>query len=253
MHSTTGNTWGGPGGAVIATVPVIPGETLTIVVGGGGGTGGGLLATGGVGGGGAGGLGDSAGYNGGGGGGMSGLRRVSNGTWLAVAGGGGGSGGVDGPGGTGGSGIGGVSTDAPTIPDYEFDTQSRGGGGTQVRAGRGGVQTRLLTFPGPQTHGVGYRHQHREFWMGKWSGKSIQVYQSNGGTIMAKTIITLPPDGPGQIMQIWWPRENGTAFYTANWDHKSCSKLTYNSTTGTASYDWTVNVGCVATVLVPVL
>lgn len=112
---------------------------------GGGGSGAGELAAGGKNGGGVGGTGY---YTGGGGGGVSGIKRVSDGTWLLVAGGGGGSGGITGHGGPGGSGVGGVAhSDAPPILGYEFDTQTSGEGGTQVRAGRGGVEVRALTFP----------------------------------------------------------------------------------------------------------
>jgi hypothetical protein len=99
-------TLGGKGGGVQATIPVTPGETLTISVGGRGDDEELFLAAGGAGGAGGGGAGGSSpGRSGGGGGGASDIRQGGSALSdrVVVAGGGGGAGGdCDGDGGVGG-------------------------------------------------------------------------------------------------------------------------------------------------------
>lgn len=129
---------GGLGGYSKATVPVTPGEILTVIVGGGGT----VSRTGGFGGGGSGGFAASSppdSWPGGGGGGMSRVSRGS--THIVIAGGGGGgsststaSGGTSG--GSGGGASGGSSTGA--------------GGGTQSS---GGAAATLGTNGGNGTAG----------------------------------------------------------------------------------------------------
>ena len=82
--------------------------------------------------------------------------------------------------------------------------------------------------------------------MGTWSTRSIRIYDA--GTMAKVDTVTLPADGPDQIMAISWPEEaeangNGTAFYTGNWGRNSCSRLAYDSVSSTASYNWTQDVG----------
>ena len=114
------NNAGGSGGRVLATLPVAPSETLTIVVGGNGALG---PSGGGFNGGAAGG-----GPDGRGGGGASDIRRGS--ARVIIAGGGGGEGLTPfGNGGSGGGLVGGMGT----------GSCGGGGGGTQSAGGAGGT------------------------------------------------------------------------------------------------------------------
>lgn len=116
---------GGAGGYASGTLPVSPGDVLTVVVGGGGLTSG----AGGYGGGGAGGY--TSTY-GGGGGGRSAIQ-LANGTEVLTAGGGGGSSSqVGASGGNGGGFTGGIGT-------YPSGCPTMGAGGTQTAGGAGGV------------------------------------------------------------------------------------------------------------------
>ncbi|MFC7308369.1 Ig-like domain-containing protein [Streptomyces monticola] len=127
-----GDQQAGDGGTTKATLPVKPGDDLTITVGGGGRTGSttnsaGTQRRGGFGGGGHGGW---SGRSGGGGGGLSGVAKGT--TQLVIAGGGGGApGGSAQPGAAGGDG-GGTAGQGLTIPAV-------GGGGTQTAGGAGGT------------------------------------------------------------------------------------------------------------------
>lgn len=117
-----GGLWGGPGGRIVGTVAVTPGETLTIIVGGTGSS---------YGGGGAGGYG-----GGGGGGGASDVRQGGTGTAnrIMVAGGGGGTSGTpgnfSGQGGAGGASVAQAGT---------AGCATAGAGGTQSAGGAGGT------------------------------------------------------------------------------------------------------------------
>ncbi len=127
---TTGEEYGGDGGGggfIVGTIPVTPGETLSVVVGGGG----------------AAGAGHAEGGEGGGGGGHSEVNR-SGALLLAAAGGGGGGGsshdqhdvggdGGEGGGTTGGNGTVGGSNTGKTVGGGDF-----GEGGTQTSGGAGG-------------------------------------------------------------------------------------------------------------------
>lgn len=111
---------GGGGGYITATVPVTPGETLTIYVGGGGSGGSNVANTG----------------SGGGGGGYSSIYRGS--TPLIITGGGGGGGGsriatIGGAGGAGG-GTSGIAGSA-----VYTNNGGGGGGGTASAGGNGGI------------------------------------------------------------------------------------------------------------------
>ncbi len=129
---------GGQGGSVTATLTVVPGETLNVLVGGQG-------ETGAVGATAAGGFNDGGGGGGsiaGGGGGASDIRRGE--VALLVAGGGGGAGisTADG-GGPGGSPTGGAGADSLFQP-----TITGGEGGTQGDGGEGGVNQSNSAFNG---------------------------------------------------------------------------------------------------------
>lgn len=122
----------GSGGETVATVPVTPGETLTILVGGRGGAGGaGTAGAGGFNGGAPGGTSPSSG---GGGGGASDVRRgaAALADRIVVAGGGGGSGADSGAAGGAGGGLIG-------LPGGDVLPCSGGGGGTQAAGGPGGA------------------------------------------------------------------------------------------------------------------
>jgi hypothetical protein len=123
----------GNGGRVQATLPVTPGEVLTVMVGGGGF----LTGAGGFNGGGA--SGSSGTY---GGGGASDIRRGS--TLVIVAGGGGGGGFFDGAGGAGGD----LTAAAGT-------GTLGGGGGTQAAGGAGGPAGSGGAAGSPGTAGTG--------------------------------------------------------------------------------------------------
>jgi hypothetical protein len=123
---------GGPGGQVTATVPVTPGETLTILAGGAGGDADGNTAgAGGFNGGGDGGTGSEDGGGGGGGGGSSSVSRGNEA--LAIAGGGGGGGGFE-EGGDGGAG-GGPGTDGADAGDSVATGGQAGGAGGAAGTG----------------------------------------------------------------------------------------------------------------------
>ncbi|MGE0789181.1 MAG: glycine-rich protein [Sandaracinaceae bacterium] len=135
----------GAGGYAQAVIPVVGGETLTVVVGGPGGDGaaGAIAGAGGTpGNGGTGGLADCGG---GGGGGYSGVFRVSLDPIgaLVVAGGGGGSGSRP-PGGSP-AGAGGGATGQ--------DGQYAGSGGTQTSGGVGGMNAGRVGQPGAALEG----------------------------------------------------------------------------------------------------
>jgi hypothetical protein len=145
---------GGPGGQVIATIPVTVGTNLTVNVGGNGGAGGASPGAGGLNGGGDGGAKGSTGVAAGGGGGRSDILGPGS-TALAVAAGGGGGGGIGQvatstpvPGGDGGSGTSATAFTTGsgtgvngTVGENVFGTEgqsSGGGAGTGTAAGLGG-------------------------------------------------------------------------------------------------------------------
>lgn len=68
---------------------------------------------------------------------------------------------MSGIGGTGGSGTGGIASDAEIPAGYTFDSLLSAEGGSQVRAGRGGVEARVVSFPRSMTYGFGYRVQYQ--------------------------------------------------------------------------------------------
>jgi hypothetical protein len=151
-----GSSAGGNGGLTLATVPVTPGETLTVTVGGYGDCqliGGVITQVAGFNGGG---LGGSGGYGtGAAGGGASDVRRGSGlANRIIVAGGGGGGGSYGGPfggvGGVGGTTTGG--TGATGMPSGALAGGVGGSGGTQTAGGAGGTG---VVNGDPGTLGVG--------------------------------------------------------------------------------------------------
>ncbi|NGO79389.1 carboxypeptidase regulatory-like domain-containing protein [Streptomyces sp. YC504] len=129
------NQHGGAGGLTTATMPVKPGDTLSVTVGGGGKSGA-STSLGGYMGGGHGGRGTRSGA---GGGGLSALWKDSGTTNpLAIAGGGGGAPGGSGQAGAAGGDGGGTTGGAGTLP-------TNGGGGTQSAGGAAGDIGRACT------------------------------------------------------------------------------------------------------------
>ncbi len=142
-----GDSYGGLGSEVVATVPVIPGQAMVVVVGGAGGNG-----PGGYNGGGSGGAG---GNNGTGGGGASDVRLggLTLADRVVVAGGGGGLGSYGGPDqGAGGSG---GSFGSAQAGDNGACSGSGGGGGTSSVGGTGGTGTATGTAGSLGSGGTG--------------------------------------------------------------------------------------------------
>ncbi|HEY6487278.1 MAG TPA: glycine-rich protein [Candidatus Cybelea sp.] len=171
---------GGLGGAVTATIPVRPQETLAIFVGGkGAGAHDGLFGKGGYNGGGDGGSpAGGSGIDGSGGGGASDIREGGNrlADRIVVAAGGGGAGGFGiygaGNGGAGGGTAGGKGQG----PTYHGSSEGFGGkGGRQETGGRGGAGGSRSGFS------RGLRGKHGELGMGGNGGADSGTFGGGGG------------------------------------------------------------------------
>ena len=171
--SPSGQHLGGQGGHVTATIPVTPGETLTINAGcaGHNGAAHGAPGAGGFGGD-SGGRGGFADFSGAGGGGSSDVRQggTGEGDRVVVAGGGGGAGPAflppNGGGGSGGGSSGTAGDNGATM----FTVVNGGSGGTQLGAGAGGTGFSTPTSDGANGSGGS-----------GGAGGSVPTSPSNGG------------------------------------------------------------------------
>jgi hypothetical protein len=226
------------GGTVTATVPVSPGEVLSVYVGGAGGAASG--ATAGAAGwgyhsGGAGGTGTSGEANGGGGGGGS-SAVVASGTDLLEAGGGGGEGdtGVDYPG-NGGNPNGAAAALTPANAGWYFTSNPAIGpaaGASQSQDGEGGSQS--VGYNGQNS--VGYGYESGTNYTGGAGGGGAGHFAGAGGSWDNYGYVFYGGSRWGEVYTYY----SGSGGGGSSWASSSDSNISYSTAPTTANGSATI-------------